>query len=647
MKLGIHFGHDSNICIVDDSDNILAYELTERANRLRHSIASIDGTLIESICSKAGISIFDIKLVAISSSQSIEFFLPDDGSINIQFKENGLNKEIDERFTERSRQVQWTYGLKAMRGYDEISKFFIGAAPWFFLKEANGKAYTNSSSSKCHPYPNWYPDLIGNNLSIEAAKMEVTRHYSPIFFELTTCNNKIPGFFVDHHLAHSSSVYHKSGFEEAVIFSADGGGPGASGNLISIGMNKKIVAPAKSTTFAGGQLYWTASHQIGLDPGKMMGLASYGTANSAFISNARQLLIEGAHISSGATEEIIRIYEDITGINTQRLKGERLYDSDDKNWINGFGWISEGHVNFAASIQMLYEIWTSLIIGEIIASIMRPNYIFNLCLTGGCALNCPSNQLISQIDGIKLFIESSCNDEGLSYGAVTALGQIIKDQKPSQTVTPNLPKASAASPFQCSHPVNEEEMIMYAREKGYECIPFNNNWMLVASFVEQGYIGAICRGKGELGPRALGNRSLIAIADQKVNQYILNKIKSRELWRPLAPACLEKDFNHYFQGTPNEYMLMTNHVKEQHGLAAVCHVDGTARAQLVTPNSANFYLLLSALSYYRDHPVIINTSLNGPGEPIIDDCRFALNILENDISSTGRFLLTENYIVRL
>ena len=129
----------------------------------------------------------------------------------------------------------------------------------------------------------------------------------------------------------------------------------------------------------------------------------------------------------------------------------------------------------------------------------------------------------------------------------------------------------------------------------------------------------LCRGRYEIGPRALCNRSLIARVDMKINHKLMNKIKEREQWRPLAPITSEKYFSTYFKGPMNPYMLTTQKVLLPQKIPGVTHVDLSARCQLISLEDKLVCNLLNGLEKNNIPPLLINTSLNSKDEPILND----------------------------
>ena len=203
------------------------------------------------------------------------------------------------------------------------------------------------------------------------------------------------------------------------------------------------------------------------------------------------------------------------------------------------------------------------------------------------------------------------------------------------------------NPFYGQRIDNEDILQSVCSDANLYCNPFTealSSWSNIIERLCSGQIGCIMRGRYEIGPRALGNRSIIALAEFKYNHFRINAIKRREQWRPLAPAVLEENFSKYFSGVRNPYMLMTNKVLNIDLLPAITHTDGSARVQCVLPIHNNFYSLLKTLATYRAdiHPVIINTSLNGKNQPMLNDCYDLVKLVAQ---SQLDFAITDNYLI--
>ena len=231
----------------------------------------------------------------------------------------------------------------------------------------------------------------------------------------------------------------------------------------------------------------------------------------------------------------------------------------------------------AASVQSILEI-------EILKIMKKARkYSAHLCYGGGVALNCLANSKIRPMFN-NMWIMPNPGDAGSSLGAAAAYLD-----KPLNWIDPYLG-------YNIERPINVKEVVKY--------------------LIDNSYCG-IANGRAEFGPRALGNRSLIA--DPRVDiKNTINKIKKRQTFRPFAPAILSEFANEYFDGPMNEYMQFV--AKAKHDYDSVSHVDGTARVQVVKPDCKSILRLILEEWYEETGcPMLLNTSLNIKGMPMVND----------------------------
>jgi carbamoyltransferase len=247
----------------------------------------------------------------------------------------------------------------------------------------------------------------------------------------------------------------------------------------------------------------------------------------------------------------------------------------------------------------------------------------NLCLSGGTSLNCPSNSRIARESPFpSIFIEPNCDDGGLSVGAALFVHHNLLDQ-------PVLPSPKPMSPY-LGGAYDQKATMSAAATFGNAVrtqVVSNAPAAAAAELAQDRVIGWF-EGRSEIGPRALGHRSILAEATRPENWARVNRIKGREAWRPFAPAVLEADAAEWFRGCPAQspYMLFTAQVASQQ-LPAITHVDGSARIQTVGPDAGGFYELLRAYKAATGIPAILNTSFNGPGDPIVEAPAEAIGFL--------------------
>jgi carbamoyltransferase len=443
---------------------------------------------------------------------------------------------------------------------------------------------------------------------------EVTRrgfHY-PVTVNLA--GRPVAGYFIAHHMAHAASAYYQSGFSESAILTHDGFTNGSAdlSGLLLYGIGGQIHAIAAHHLETGG-VYDQVGLRLGLGDvgpaGKLMGLAAYGKPrlfDPAFVGNcydweARALPAWWDHCLSRARS---------LGYDMEPL-GDPAQPTAAIN------------ADIAASTQRLME-ETYLLVARALDTILRQSgrTVSNLCLSGGCALNCPSNSRV-RLEGPfeHVFIEPGCDDSGLAIGAALYLCHNVLDQpvRQQEPATPFLGVAVSGTRIEQTL-ADAGEAIQYERCPETEVRAAQD---LMANRVVGWF-----EGRSEIGPRALGHRSILADARIADNWSRVNRIKGRDWWRPFAPAVLESEAAAWFEGMPAQspYMLFNAKVRSNR-IPAVTHVDGTARVQTVDQSCGRFFTLLQRFHEQTGVPVVLNTSFNGPGEPIVETPEDALRFM--------------------
>ncbi len=295
----------------------------------------------------------------------------------------------------------------------------------------------------------------------------------------------------------------------------------------------------------------------------------------------------------------------------------------------------------AQSTQHLFEETMMVAVEQlekILARIDHPTD--KLCLSGGCMLNCPTNSRIATNTVFRnVFVEPACDDGGLPVGAAlwayhNLMGNLRAILDPLERGLPYL-----------GLPLREHE-IESTLESFSDHIEFSspdNIPSLAANRISQGEVAGWFEGRSEVGPRALGHRSIVADPRQKETWHRVNEIKGREIWRPLAPSVLREHASEWFAGLPEDspFMMFTADVI-QDGVSAIAHVDNTARVQTVTKDCGGYYEMISRFYDITGCAVVLNTSMNGPGEPIAEFPEDAVKML---LDGRFDFLVLEDYLV--
>ncbi len=447
-------------------------------------------------------------------------------------------------------------------------------------------------------------------------------------------------FFSDHHLSHAASAFFPSPFEEAVILTADGVGEWATttvavGKKNDLEIKKEIHFPHSLGLLYSAFTYYTG-FKVNSGEYKLMGLAPYG--NPIYEDKVKKLV----DIKDDGTFRLDQKYFNYaTGLTMTNEKFHNLFGQKPRDPRNEK--ITQFHMDIASSIQKV----TEEIMIKLAKAIRQEYNINNLCLAGGVALNCVANGKILQekiFDNI--WIQPAAGDAGGSLGAALALWHI--EQKKERVVNSNddMKGSYLGTEF------NQEEIEKELKSVGanFETIEYQDLISKTAEFLSNEKAIGWFQGRMEFGPRALGARSILGDPRSDKMQKNLNlKVKYRESFRPFAPSILREDLSDWFNiNVDSPYMLLVADVnfnkkiemnEEQKKLfgidklnikrseiPAVTHVDYSARIQTVTKETNKpYYDLISKFKEKTGCPVIVNTSFNVRGEPIVNSPTDAFN----------------------
>ncbi len=447
-------------------------------------------------------------------------------------------------------------------------------------------------------------------------------------------------FFSDHHLSHAASAFFPSPFEEAIILTADGVGEWAT-TTVAIGKNnnleikKEIHFPHSLGLLYSAFTYYTG-FKVNSGEYKLMGLAPYG--KPIYEDKVKQLL----DVKSDGTFRLDQKYFNYaTGLTMTNKKFDNLFGQKPRDTKNEK--ISQFHMDVAASIQKV----TEEIMINLTKSIQKEYGIKNLCLAGGVALNCVANGKILQekiFDNI--WIQPAAGDAGGSLGAALALWHIDQGNKRLVNTSDDMKGSYLGTEF-TQEEIEKELKLLGAN---FEIFKYDDLIDKTANFLSNEKAIGWFQGRMEFGPRALGGRSILGDPRSENMQKNLNlKVKFRESFRPFAPSILREDLSDWFDiSVESPYMLlvanihnskkiqMTNEQEKLFGIdklnikrseiPAVTHVDYSARVQTVTKETNNrYYDLISKFKEKTGCPVIVNTSFNVRGEPIVNTPTDAFN----------------------
>ena len=447
-------------------------------------------------------------------------------------------------------------------------------------------------------------------------------------------------FFSDHHLSHAASAFFPSPFEEAIVLTADGVGEWAT-TTVAIGkgnnleIKKEIHFPHSLGLLYSAFTYFTG-FKVNSGEYKLMGLAPYG---KPIYEDKVKKLIDIKDDGSFRLDQ--KYFNYATGLTMTNKKFDDLFGHKPRNpqkeKINQF------HMDIAASIQKV----TEDIMIKLAKSIREEFKINNLCLAGGVALNCVANgKILKEKIFDKIWIQPASGDAGGSLGAALALWYIEDDNKRLVNLDDEMQGSYLGKEF--SQKEIKEELASLGAN--FEILNYDNLIDKTADLISNGKALGWFQGRMEFGPRALGSRSIIGDPRSDSMQKNLNlKVKYRESFRPFAPSILKEDLSEWFDlKVDSPYMLlvaninknkkieMTNEQQKLFGIdklnvkrseiPAVTHVDYSARIQTVSEKTNKcFYDLISKFKEITGCPILINTSFNVRGEPIVNTPTDAFN----------------------
>ncbi|MEC9096456.1 MAG: carbamoyltransferase N-terminal domain-containing protein, partial [Planctomycetota bacterium] len=440
--------------------------------------------------------------------------------------------------------------------------------------------------------------------------------------------------FTEHHQSHAASAFFPSPFETAAVVTLDGVGEWATAS-IGIGEGNTIrLTHELHFPHSLGLLYSAFTYYCGfrVNSGeyKLMGLAPYG--EPLYADLIREHLIDIK--SDGSFRLDMSYFNYCHGLTMTSKKFHKLFGLPPRP---AEGEMDQKYMDLAASVQLVTE-EVMLKVAEFAHSVTQQD---NLCLAGGVALNCVGNgRLLREGPFADLWIQPAAGDAGGALGVAQFIWyQLLNNQR--QAVKPDRQTGSLLGPA-----YGPEAVRAFLEQEGIHYTESSDDTHLadqVAMLLEDGKVIGWMQGRMEFGPRALGSRSILGDARSREMQATINlKIKFRESFRPFAPAVLQEYANDYFElkGSASPYMLLVAPVKEEHRLElsaedetregvekreivrstlpAITHVDYSARVQTVAEGvNPRFRKLLEAFYRSSGSPMVVNTSFNIRGEPIV------------------------------
>lgn len=443
--------------------------------------------------------------------------------------------------------------------------------------------------------------------------------------------------FIDHHFAHALSAFLPSGFTESLVVTLDGIGNALSGT-VWIGRDQELAhlrdyrgttSDADPISQSLGHFYLLITVLLGFeefDEYKVMGLAPYGDP-----ARFRGVMQQCYMLKTGGDYQL-----DLSGFDRLRDLVPRRGKSEP---------IEQVHMDLAASLQETLE----TVVMHVLQFYEQQTKARYLCLAGGVAHNCAMTGKILRAGLFEqVFVQPAAHDGGLSLGAALYGHANGNGRRVSSKKRPAMPHVYLGP--RCDENVATDcELARWSACLEYErveCVAEH-----AAQCLAQGLIVGWVQGRSEFGPRALGNRSILADPRPADNKDIINAmVKKREAFRPFAPAVLEEYADQYFELPPCQkrfpYMTAAVKVRQEYQavLGAVTHVDGTARIQTVSRESnERFWHLIDAFGRETGIPIVLNTSFNNNAEPIVNVTREAVVCF---LTSGLNLLVIGDYIVR-
>ena len=442
-------------------------------------------------------------------------------------------------------------------------------------------------------------------------------------------------FFSEHHLSHAASAYFASNFNNAIVLTADGVGEWASTTVaIAEGNELEIIKEIKFP-HSLGLLYSAFTYYTGFKVNggeyKLMGLAPYGIPR--FTKTIYDNLIDVKEDGSFSLNQ--KYFNYCTGLTMTNSKFADLFGhktrDPNKESLNQF------HMDIAASIQKV----TEEIMLKIVKSLKKEFNKPNLCLAGGVALNCVANGKIYKGKIFEnIYVQPAAGDAGGSLGAALAFWHLeLKNKRNNLKNNVDYMKGSYLGPEFSDDHIRKE-----LREFGAVFDTFTQDEIIekTAKLLSEGKSCGWFQGRMEFGPRALGNRSILADPRSEETQKKLNlKIKYRESFRPFAPSVLADYVSDWFEfNGSSPYMLIVSDIKQEKKIEmnneekklfginklnikrsevpSITHVDYSARIQTVTRENNNlYYKLIDKFNEFTGVPILVNTTFNIRGEPIV------------------------------
>jgi len=564
--VGLHFGHDAGVASVT-AEGLIGFLSKERRIRTKHAL---------------GLSLEDLypflergAKVGLSSTQNIPTFAPPGVRAAV---EGGQDWRAVDYFSHAENSH-----------FAELAKWMPDQHQWSGTLVRDGTFYFDDRKTRYASY-----DALGMVESPHPDQLNRTRRKA----SLHVGGQSWEAWFYEHHFLHAVYAAHAvSTDQNALVVTNDGAAGPSGGGIFHWTPGKRLtfvsIADAWVGRFYDEVATWLGLGRIG-GAGKLMGLAPYGRP----IYFEAQLVGTFCQVSNGYQRSVPDIVKGWLG-NLPIPEWDRF--SPDPPTIVA---------NVASSAQLVVELNIRKLVDAAVQSARRIGFEYDvIVLSGGVALNCPTNSNLALIHEKPILIPPGLNDEGLAIGAAVAAFFDAFEHYPAAP-------ADYAEAVYIGTDIHESDVLTAADSAGWSLVGGLDD---ACKLLLKGEPLGLCFGRSELGPRALGHRSILVSPASARAWGNTNRLKGREPWRPFAPAVLAEDAGEYFDRGPAEsrFMLFTYRCRTD-DLPAITHFDHTARVQHVSPETGILYDLLRKMKANGHPPVVLNTSFNGPGIPIVD-----------------------------
>jgi carbamoyltransferase len=483
--------------------------------------------------------------------------------------------------------------------YEDLSAIAISWNPAINLEHFNPSMSQHSG---------YFPSMLHSNLNYIIKELG-SENLNKDYFQqklILKKNKKIDIYFVNHHLSHASN-YFLSPFKNASILTLDGFGENECMSFYSGNGSKLKKILSQNFPHSLGSFFSTFTEFCGFKPQseewKLMGASAYGQ-NSKYYKLIRSLV----YLESGGFSLNLKYF------NHYLFHRPRFYNQTMTDYLGikpntNSDKLTKNFYDIAFAAQKVFE----EIYLHLINLLYKKNNSQNLVISGGCALNCVANgKVLSNTKFKKLYVPSVPDDSGASTGAAHYISNIVLKNKKRHTMINNYLGPS----FTNSNVVNKLNQL------GIKYKISKNISYEAAKTISQKKIIAWFQGALEFGDRALGNRSILADPrDFKMKDKINKKIKFRENFRPFAPAILEEYTKDFFEVEETSFFMekaLKIKKNKRYLIPSVTHVDGSGRLQTVSKNTNyKFYSLIKEFYKITAVPLVLNTSFNVQGEPIV------------------------------